>query len=135
MSSFHLIFFPPVLLRKGVMELLGECQAFLSLFFRGSLSLLKHFLPKFFTFLQRISVSLGPKDQIFLFGFTFVHLQVFKMEGITENNLHNHQGRTMTPTAFLPDLFLSLTQSTCFNSGLPQISHAPFPSGRKGDNS
>lgn len=38
-----------------------------------------------------------------------------------------------------PQLFwqtcFSLTQSTCFNSGLPQINHAPFLSGRKGDNS
>lgn len=41
----------------------------------------------------------------------------------------------MALAAFLADLFLSLTQSTYFNSGLPQISHAPFPSGRKGDNS
>lgn len=52
---------------------------------------------------------------------------------ITEDN--NHQGGATTLAAFLADLLLSLTQSTCFNSGLPQISHAPFPSGRKGDNS
>lgn len=75
------------------------------------------------------------KDQIFLFGLTFLRLQVFKMLGKQKITYTITREEQWLPTAVLADFFPSLTQSTCFNSALPQISHAPFLSGRKGDNS
>lgn len=61
-------------------------------------------------------------------------MRFLKKEETLEENLKDHQAKTDI-NSFSVRLVPTLTQPININSSLVQISHAPFPSTRKGDNS